>query len=85
MLNGIGVVVWTILMAIILGILGAFLGSKFNVASQLHLTINASSLTGSGLVSLAVTLVVMLIASGLGGGLGGRYHSKIDRDSDVSS
>jgi hypothetical protein len=82
-LNGIGVVAWTILMAIILGVLGAILGTKFNVASQLHLTINASSLTIGGLISLAATLIVMLVASGLGGGLGGRYHTRIDRDSGV--
>lgn len=80
-MNGIGVVVWTILMAVIMGILGALLGTKFNVASQLHLSINASSLTAAGLISLSVTLLVMLIASGLGGWLGARYHARIDRDS----
>lgn len=79
MKNGMGVVAWTILMVIILGILGALLGSKFNVASQLHLDVNVSSLTTGGLISLAVTLLVMLISSGLGGALGAHYHKRIDQ------
>ena len=77
--NGLGVVVWTILMTIILGVLGAVLGSRFNVASQLHLNIDTSSLTLAGLISLAVTLAVMLVAAGIGGALGARYHARIDR------
>jgi magnesium-transporting ATPase (P-type) len=83
LINGMGVVVWTVLIAIILAVLGALLGSKFNVASQLHLSIDAASLTTAGLISLAVTLLVMLVASALGGWLGARYHKKIDRDTAV--
>jgi len=78
--NGIGVVLWTIVVAIILGILGAVLGSKYNIGSQLHLSINGSTLTVAGVVSLVVTLVVMLLAAILGGTLGVRYHQRIDRD-----
>lgn len=84
MKNGLGVVVWTVLIVIIFGILGAVLGSQFNVASQLHLNVNLSALTTGGLISLAATLLVMLIASGLGGWLGGHYHKKIDRDARFS-
>ena len=71
---------WAIVVAIILGIPGALIGSRFNVASQLHLSAGTSSLTLAGLVSLIVTLFVMLIASGLGGWVGARYHEKVDRD-----
>jgi hypothetical protein len=63
-----------------LGIPGALIGSRFNVASQLHLSASTNSLTLAGLVSLIVTLLVMLIASGLGGWVGARYHEKVDRD-----
>jgi len=80
MKNGLGVVVWTVLIVIIFGILGAVLGSQFNVASQLHLNVNLSALTTAGVLSLVATLLVMLIASGLGGRLGGHYHKRIDRD-----
>src|SRR5437763_8875627 len=36
--NGIGVVLWAIVVGLILGIVGVVLGTRFNVASQLHLT-----------------------------------------------
>lgn len=81
--NGVGVVFWTIVIAIILAIVGAVLGTKFNVASQLHLNINGGSLTLAGVISLAVTLAVMLLASALGGMLGTRYHRSIDREAGI--
>ncbi len=81
--NGMGVVLWTILVALILAILGAILGSSFNVARQLNLQIDAGTLTAAGLISLAVTLLVMLLASALGGFMGERYHRAIDRDTGV--
>jgi MFS family permease len=82
--NGVGVVIWTIVVAIVLGIIGAALGNRFNVGSQLHLNINTSTLTTAGLVSLAVTLIVMLLAAILGGSMGARYHRAIDRDLGVA-
>lgn len=81
--NGIGVVLWTIVVGIILGILGAILGNKFDVAKQLHLHIDTGTLTTTGLISLAVTLVVMVIAAVLGGSLGERYQRQIDREAGV--
>jgi len=81
--NGIGVVLWTIVAGIILGIVGAVLGSKFNVTSQLHLKIDTGTLTTAGLISLVVTLIVILLAAILGGLLGERYHRAIDRDVGV--
>lgn len=56
--NGIGVVIWTIVVGIILGI--AVLGTRFHVASQLHLTIDAATLTIAGVISLAIPLIVMM-------------------------
>lgn len=78
--NGLGVVLWTILVTLILAIVGAVLGNRFNVASQLNLQVDAGMLTTAGLISLAVTLLVMLLASALGGTMGERYHRAIDRD-----
>jgi hypothetical protein len=78
--NGIGVVLWTVVVGIILGILGAVLGSKFDVARQLHLHIDTGTLTAAGLISLAVTLIVILLAAALGGSLGERYHRDIDQE-----
>ena len=81
--NGFGVWLWTIIVAILLGIAGAVLGSTFNVANQLHLTVNKTQLTTAGGISLAITLLVMLIAAVLGGRTGERYHRAIDRDAGV--
>lgn len=78
-LNGLGVVLWTVIVALLLGILGAVLGSSFNVASQLNLHIDTATLTATGLISLLVTLAVMCVGAVMGGRLGARYHQRIDR------
>lgn len=77
--NGAGVVFWTVVVASILGIAGAVLGNRFNVASQLHLNVNIATLTAAGALSLAVTLITMLLGATLGGAMGERYHRRIDR------
>lgn len=82
-LNGFGVWIWTIVVAIILGIAGTIFGNAFNVASQIHLNVSRATLTTAGLISLAVTLLVMLIAAVLGGMLGERYHRSIDANREV--
>jgi hypothetical protein len=82
--NGIGVVIWTLVMALVLGALGAVLGEQFDLTSRLRLDVDRSTLTGAGLVSLAVTLVVMLGGAILGGKLGAGYHRRIDREAGVS-
>jgi hypothetical protein len=73
--NGIGVVIWTVVVAIILGILGAVLGNRFNVASQIHLNVNGATLTTAGVISVIVALIV----AALGGSMGAGYHRRIDR------
>lgn len=82
--NGLGVVLWTVIVAVILGIAGAALGSRFNLASQLHLNISASTLTTAGVVSLVIALIVMILGAWLGGLLGERYHRRIDNDPEVA-
>ena len=83
--NGAGIVLWTVLVALVLGILGAIFGSRFNVTDQLHLGVSPSSLTLPGVVSLIVTLVIMLGASALGGWRGSHYHRRVDRDVAASA
>lgn len=78
-LNGLGVVIWTVIVAVILGVAGAILGNNFDVAKQLHLNINHDTATTAGIASLAVTLITMLLGALLGGTLGERYHRVIDR------
>lgn len=82
--NGIGVVMWTIIVAVILGAAGGILGSKFNVAAQLHLKLNSTTFTTAGIVALVIALVVMVLGATLGGVMGERYHRAIDRDAGVT-
>lgn len=81
--NGFGVWLWTVVVAIILGVVGAILGNRFNVANQIHLGINRQTLTTGGAVSIGVTLLVMLIGALLGGIMGERYHRHIDQDAET--
>lgn len=83
--NGAGIVLWTVLVALVLGILGAIFGSRFNVTDQLHLGVSPSSLTLPGVVSLVVTLLIMLGGSAVGGLLGSLYHRRVDRDVAASA
>jgi hypothetical protein len=81
--NGVGVVIWTVVVAIILGVIGGVLGNRFNVANQIHLNVNTTTMTRAGLISLAVTLVVMLIAASIGGMMGSNFHRRLDRDAGI--
>jgi hypothetical protein len=81
--NGIGVVLWTIIVAAVLGVGSMALGTRFNVATQLHLKLNSGGWTIAGLLALAVAAVVMVLGAVLGGVMGERYHRKIDRDAGV--
>ena len=78
--NGIGVVIWTVIVAIPLGAAGTIAGHRFNLASHVHLTIDASTLMVGIVISIAAILVVMILAAVLGGAIGERYHRRIDRD-----
>jgi len=81
--NGLGVVIWTVIVAIILGIAGAALGSNFDVASNLHLKFDPQTATAAGVISGVITLLVMILGATLGGILGERYHRSIDRDAGL--
>lgn len=81
--NGVGVVIWTVIVAILLGVAGAVLGSQFNVASQLHLKFNPQSMTAAGAISGVITLLVMILGATIGGVMGERYHRDIDRDAEA--
>ena len=82
--NGIGVVLWTVIMAAGLGLLGTVLGNRFDLMQRLRLDIDRQTLTTAGVVSLAVTLIVMLAGAMLGGKLGAGYHRTIDRAAGVT-
>ncbi len=81
--QGIGVVLWGIIIAVLLAVAGAILGSEYNVFQSLNLPrlpIDEGDLTTGGLIALAAALITMFVAAILGGKLGERFHKKVDRE-----
>ena len=81
--QGLAVWLWGIIVAIILGIVGAVAGTQANVISQLgsvpNLPFSPSTITLAGIVSAVLAIIVMLIGALLGGLAGMRYHRRVDR------
>jgi hypothetical protein len=80
--QGVGVWVWTILVAGAAAVLAAIGGSEYNVFQHLNLpnlAVGGASLTTGGLVALACALVVTLLFAVLGGLAGDRFHRRVDR------
>ena len=80
--QGVGVVLWAIIIAVILAIVGAIGGSEYNVLSQLDLPripVSEGDLATGGIIALVVSLAVMFISAILGGKMGERFHRKVDR------
>lgn len=83
--QGLGVWIIGLVITILLAIVGAILGSQFNVLSQLSLPTvpNAGSLGIGALVTLVLVLAVTVLAAMGGGKAGRRYHRTVDRAIDA--
>jgi hypothetical protein len=81
--QGFAVWLWAIIVAVVLGVVGAIAGTQSGVATQLgsvaQLPFSASQLTLAGVVSALAVLVVTLVGALLGGVAGMRYHRRVDR------
>ncbi|HEX6744072.1 MAG TPA: hypothetical protein VF087_07650, partial [Solirubrobacteraceae bacterium] len=80
--QGIGVWVWTLLIAGALAIAAVIGGSEYNVLQQLNLpnvAVGDQSLTTGGWLTLAAAVVVTLIFAVLGGKAGDLFHRRVDR------
>ena len=81
--QGVAVWLWAIVVAIVIGVLGAVAGSEFNVLSQLNgfprLPVGEGTLTTAGIITLVAVLVISLVGAILGGLAGMRFHRKVDR------
>lgn len=81
--QGVAVWLWAIVVAVVVGVLGAVAGAEFNVLSELNgfprLPIGEGTLTTAGIVTLVAVLVISLVAAILGGLAGMRFHRKVDR------
>jgi len=79
-----GLAVWIIglLVVVVLAIVGAAFGAKYNVLSALNLPripIDEGTATAGAVIALIAVLVVTAVAAILGGKAGESYHRKIDR------
>lgn len=81
--QGIGVWLWAIVVAIVLGVLGFIVGDQFNVLSRLSglptVPVSGTSATTGAVISLVAVAVVALVGAILGGLAGMRYHRRVDR------
>jgi MFS family permease len=78
--NGLGVVLWTVVVAILLAIAGGVLDAKYQVIRPLHLNLSAALLSAAGTLVLACTLLAMLAGGIAGGIIGEHFHWEIDHD-----
>ncbi|SEP71546.1 hypothetical protein [Microlunatus flavus] len=80
--QGVGVWLWAIIVAIVLGVLGFIAGDQFNVLSRLSglpsLPVSGQSATVGAVISIVAVAVVALVGAILGGLAGMRYHRRID-------
>jgi MFS family permease len=80
--QGIGVWIVGLVIAILLAILGAIGGAKYNVLSQLNLPripIDEGTLTTGGVIALIAVVVGTIVAAMFGGKAGEIYHRRVDR------
>ena len=81
--QGVAVWLWGIIVAIVVAILAAIAGDRFNVLSSIggapRIPVDGSLLTASGLIGLAITVLVPLIGAILGGKAGMSFHRKVDQ------
>ena len=80
--QGIGVWVWTLVIAAAVAIAAVIGGTQYNVLQQLNLpnvAVGDQSLTTGGWLTLAAAVVVTLIFAVLGGKAGDLFHRRVDR------
>ena len=80
--QGLGTWLLGLAVTVVLAIVGAVLGSEYNVLERLDLPavpVGDSELATGGALALAIVLIGTLIAAVAGGKSGERYHRRVDR------
>ena len=81
--QGVAVWLWGIVVAIVIAILAALAGDKFNILSNLggapQIPVDGSLLTASGIIGLLIAVIVPLVGAILGGKAGMHFHRKVDQ------
>ncbi|MFH5823474.1 hypothetical protein [Georgenia sp. AZ-5] len=80
--QGLAVWLWAVLFAVVVGVLAAAAGDRFDIGAQfdtLGLPIAMDDLTLTGIVGLLAIALITLVGAVLGGRAGMHYHRKVDR------
>jgi uncharacterized membrane protein YidH (DUF202 family) len=86
--QGFAVWLWAVLIAVVVGILGAVAGNKYDIFSQLNnfprVPVDPGTLSTAGVVVLVGAVVLALVGAVLGGAAGMRFHRRVD-NADVTT
>lgn len=81
--QGVAVWLWALIVAIVVGVIGAIVGSQWDILANLQsfprLPFTGQTATVIGIISAIVLLVVTLVGAILGGLAGMGYHRRVDR------
>jgi hypothetical protein len=80
--QGIAVWLWAVIAAIVVAVLVALAGSRYNVLANLNLPripINEGTLTTAGVVTAVLIAAAGLVGAILGGLAGMRFHRRVDK------
>jgi hypothetical protein len=81
--QGLGVWLWAVIMAILVGIAGWLAGARFDVLARVNsfprLPLNEGTLTSGGIIVAVGVVAASLLGALLGGLAGMRYHRRVDR------
>ena len=81
--QGLGVWLWAVIMAVLIGVAGWLAGAQFDLLAQLNgyprLPLNEGTLTVGGIIVAIGVVAASLLGALLGGLTGMRYHRRVDR------
>ncbi len=87
--QGVAVWVWTLVIAVVLAVLAAAAGQKYNVSATLNIfpriPVGEGTLTTAGIIALLAVAVVALIGAILGGLAGMHYHRRVDHTVPIAA
>lgn len=81
--QGVAVWLWGLLMAVVVAVIAAVAGDKYDVLARVNvfprLPLNEGDLTTAGIVTAAVVVGAALVGALIGGLAGMRFHRRVDR------
>jgi hypothetical protein len=81
--QGLGVWLWAVIMAVLIGTAGWLAGAQFDLLAQVNsyprIPLNEGTLTVGGIIVAIGVVAASLIGALLGGLAGMRYHRRVDR------